>query len=161
MTTIVGTAKTRMGAPPSRAVNEQTVLGTSGSLVRVLIEIAEAHTLREVVAAQTKLRALMGRPPSRAAEDAAKPDLPLRPEVAAFAQLMEQRLRAKDQDHVATWKHLDAKAHLVPLISKAMALDTSIACRRDELTRLHAVDVANYAMFVLDVMGLMEVGEGG
>lgn len=83
-----------------------------------------------------------------------------RPEVIAFALEMERRLQEKDQDRVASWKHKSARALSVDLCSKAMALDSACIKLRPEpggqqLLAKHAVDVANFAMFIADVAGAL------
>lgn len=83
----------------------------------------------------------------------------LRPEVMAFALLMEQRLRDKDAEHGGnSWQSASAKEIVIPTTAKALHLDSVV---RDvhhlNLSPIkHAVDLANYAMMIADVAGALE-----
>jgi hypothetical protein len=83
----------------------------------------------------------------------------LRPEVLAFALLMEQRLREKDAERGGnSWKNASAKEIVIPTTAKALHLDNVV---RDvyhlNLSPIkHAVDLANYAMMIADVVGALE-----
>lgn len=83
----------------------------------------------------------------------------LRPEVLAFALLMEQRLREKDEDKSDQWKTVDEGDLLVQVNSKTMLLDASVRGGYDAKVR-HAVDLANYCMMVADVAGALESAGG-
>lgn len=83
-----------------------------------------------------------------------------RPEVMAFAIAMEGRLRKKDQDRVASWRHKAPKALSVDLVSKAMALDVQVLRAVDpdrSLLAKHAIDIGNFAMFIADVAGVLDI----
>jgi hypothetical protein len=75
----------------------------------------------------------------------------LRPEVLAFALLMEQRLRDKDADRGQSWKGQSVDNLIVQAQSKAFALDRNYSARTK-----HAVDIANGCMFIADVSGALE-----
>jgi len=91
----------------------------------------------------------------------------LRPEVLAFARLMELRLREKDADKGVNWKGMNQDMLLVGVASKFLQLEASI---KHDLPRINharqAVDLANYCMMIADVSGalipspLMGEGEG-
>jgi hypothetical protein len=83
-----------------------------------------------------------------------------RAEVLAFAIAMEGRLRKKDQDRVASWKHKAPRAISVDLVSKAMALDVQIlraTFPNPSLLAKHAIDIGNFAMFITDVAGVLDI----
>lgn len=82
----------------------------------------------------------------------------LRPEVLAFARLMEQRLRDKDADKGQSWKGKSLFGLSTSALAKASFLQTTAICieASDEGIR-HAVDVANYCMMFADVAGALEV----
>lgn len=75
----------------------------------------------------------------------------LRPEVLAFALLMEARLRENDADKGQSWKQANAKDILVHAQSKMMVVESWV--RGVQLNRCapHAVDVANYCMMLADL----------
>jgi len=83
----------------------------------------------------------------------------LRPEVLAFALLMEQRLREKDADKGGSWKGMTASALFTPFLSKAFAVEKGIFHGKMPYTE-HAIDVANYAMMIADVSGALDTTEG-
>lgn len=96
--------------------------------------------------------------PSMIGEVWPEPVEAIRPEVLAFARLMEARLRQKDADKGTSWKTMreaDLTAHAV-----------SFAMRLDQAVRLgffgrrkHAIDLANYCMMIADVAGALECGK--
>lgn len=85
----------------------------------------------------------------------------LRPEVLAFALLMEQRLRDKDADKGQRWKESDIDNLQVCAVSKVYAIDRAI--QDGTGANKHAIDLANYAMMIADVGGALECGsvDGG
>ena len=82
----------------------------------------------------------------------------LRPEVLAFARLMEQRLRDHDADKrgAASWKTASEGDLIVHAISKGMQLEQAVRCGFVSRNR-HAVDLANYCMMIADVAGALEI----
>ena len=82
----------------------------------------------------------------------------LRPEVLAFALLMEARLREKDADKGQGWKEADIGNLQVCVTAKNMALDRTITYGTNESVALHAVDIANYSMMIADVAGALLCG---
>lgn len=85
-------------------------------------------------------------------------NLTLRPEVLAFARLMEQRLREKDADKGQGWKDLPAGHLRVAMFSKAGRLERAIISQPTEMNECvtDAVDLANYCMMIADVSGALE-----
>lgn len=85
----------------------------------------------------------------------------LRPEVMAFALLMEARLREKDVDRKgSSWKTADADNLLVHATAKTYSIDAALSIRGDEVEAAkHAVDLANYCMMIADVAGALEAPE--
>jgi hypothetical protein len=79
----------------------------------------------------------------------------LRPEVLAFAMLMEARMQAKDADKNDQWKTVDEEDLLVQVSSKTMLLDAAVRGGYDARVR-HAVDLANYCMMIADVAGALD-----
>jgi len=77
-------------------------------------------------------------------------EIELRPEVLAFARLMEERLREKDEDKGSSWKDKTDLSLLVAMIPKFHLLEGSIQRGRNRNT-IHAVDLANYCMMIADV----------
>lgn len=80
----------------------------------------------------------------------------LRPDVLAFALLMEQRLREKDTDKGQSWKDADIGNLQVCVTAKNMSLDTALMYGTNGEAARHAVDIANYAMMITDVAGALE-----
>lgn len=76
----------------------------------------------------------------------------LRPEVLAFALLMEQRLREKDADRGLSWKGMTPEQLFPPFMSKAFDVEKAIFNTHTSPVR-SAVDLANYAMMIVDVSG--------
>lgn len=85
----------------------------------------------------------------------------LRPEVMAFALLMEARLREKDVDRKGnSWKTADADNLLVHATAKTYSIDAALSIRGDEVEAAkHAVDLANYCMMIADVGGVLNIPE--
>ncbi|KAF0205515.1 MAG: hypothetical protein FD173_958 [Gallionellaceae bacterium] len=81
----------------------------------------------------------------------------LRPEVMAFALLMEQRLRDKDADKGQSWKDADIGNLQVCVTAKNMSLDTALMYGTNSEAACHAVDLANYAMMIADVAGALKL----
>lgn len=79
----------------------------------------------------------------------------LRPEVLAFALLMEQRLRDKDADKGQHWKERTIPDLRVSLLSKVFQMDHSLTNPEYEGRQAndlkHAVDLANFCMMIADV----------
>jgi hypothetical protein len=89
-----------------------------------------------------------------------KKTLELRPEVAAFAQLMEQKLQ--ENEYKAGWRHLDGQDLIWKLRDRFYELEDCVWVTPPEnltpaevkhLISRDAADVANYAMMVADVKG--------
>lgn len=84
----------------------------------------------------------------------------LRPEVLAFALLMEQRLREKDADKgMQGWKDADILNLQVCITAKNMSLEHAIVHGTNAEICRHAVDLANYCMMIADVSGVLEQPE--
>lgn len=85
----------------------------------------------------------------------------LRPEVAAFAMLMEEKLLLND--HRPGWKNDDVHALIARLYEEARELVQAIGEGADpavvhaEIGR-EAADVANFAMMIADVCGALDEG---
>ena len=77
-----------------------------------------------------------------------KPDV--RSEVSEFADKMEQKL--KKRDGYGGWRHLPLEYLLKKLSGEMNELMTSIQYESAEEVMSECVDVANYAMFLWDVM---------
>lgn len=86
-------------------------------------------------------------------------NIDLRPEVLAFAVLMEQRLREKDADKGVSWKSMSEHDLMVQGTSHAIRLEAELA--DDDLLEperiKHAVDLANYCMMIADVAGALDI----
>lgn len=80
-----------------------------------------------------------------------------RPEVVAFATLMEQQLRAND--HKPGWKSDSTFALWSRLLQETIELNEARTARNPDsaLIGREAADVANFAMMVADVMGGLPV----
>lgn len=76
----------------------------------------------------------------------------IRPEILAFAMLMEQRMRDHDAEKGRSWKEMSAQNLAAYACVKATAL--SAATRHNSVFQLrHAIDLANYSMMTADVLG--------
>ncbi|OIP06967.1 MAG: hypothetical protein AUK53_11850 [Betaproteobacteria bacterium CG2_30_59_46] len=79
----------------------------------------------------------------------------LRPEVMAFALLMEQRLRDKDAEKGQSWKEMAVSDLYVGAATKVLLIERALF-NSDGTEAMHAVDCANYAMMIADVSGQLE-----
>lgn len=82
----------------------------------------------------------------------------LRPEVLAFALLMEARLREKDADKGQRWKERHLQDLRVSLLSKVRSLDDTLIVV-PFIANKHAVDLANFCMMIADVSGALNIPE--
>lgn len=73
----------------------------------------------------------------------------VRPEVYAFALMMEKRLREKDADKGESWKRMHIQTLKVKAITKCVQAEKAIMLGYPATT--HAVDMANYCMMIADV----------
>lgn len=81
----------------------------------------------------------------------------LRPEVMAFALLMEARLREKDADWgCAGWKEATLFGLSTAALAKASFVQTGIAKNHCVADIKHVVDISNYFMMIADVAGALE-----
>lgn len=76
----------------------------------------------------------------------------LRPEVLAFARLMEQQLRAID--HKPGWQNDTPKALMQRLDEEVQELDEALIHSREQIAK-EAADVANFALMIADVSGCL------
>ena len=86
----------------------------------------------------------------------------LRPELLAFALLMEQRLREKDTERGGnSWKNASAMEIIIPTTAKALHLDSVVrdVHHLNLIPTKHAVDLANYCMMIADVSGALNIHE--
>jgi len=77
-------------------------------------------------------------------------DMEIRPEIMAFARLMEQKMRKHDGDWGASWKDMPTRDLLDILHAESQELIASMIrfpCPRPEEVDEEAADVANVAMF--------------
>lgn len=96
----------------------------------------------------------------------------LRPEVLAFALLMEARLREKDADKGQSWKDKSPFGLSTAALAKASFVQTCIAKPGLKSTSFagdlpvaklaledskHVVDVANFCMMLADVSGALDI----
>lgn len=81
----------------------------------------------------------------------------LRPEVLAFALMMEQRLRKHDAEKGASWKNMSARDLLVHAASKNLQMEDAQITGKPHV--VHAADVANYCMMIADVSGGLTCGK--
>ena len=84
----------------------------------------------------------------------------LRPEVLAFAQLMEMRLRAHDADKGESYKSMLMPDLCVQVVSKSFRLEDAIRCGFYDQIPRHAADAANYCMMIDAVAGSLERSPG-
>jgi hypothetical protein len=83
----------------------------------------------------------------------------LRPEVLAFALMMEQRLREKDAEWGDAYKTLTHAQLGIPALAKCMQLSQSIG--KPGEVKKHSVDVANNMMMIAFVEGVLPTDEDG
>lgn len=77
-------------------------------------------------------------------------DMEIRPEIMAFARLMEQKMRKHDGDWGASWKEMQRHDLLGVLYAETRELISALLrlpCQRPEEVDEEAADVANAAMF--------------
>jgi hypothetical protein len=79
----------------------------------------------------------------------------LRPEVLAFALLMEKRLREKDADKGTSWKQRTFPDLAVNVAMKKSQLESCIRFQSPNMN-MHAVDLANCCMFIADNAGALK-----
>lgn len=80
--------------------------------------------------------------------------LELRPEVLAFALMMEARLREKDADKGDSWRDLSAYQLSTHALSSALRLADDVV---PENRVKRAVNVANYCMMIAGVGGALDI----
>jgi len=80
----------------------------------------------------------------------------LRPEVAAFARLMEDRLQANEQK--GGWKGCSVSWLFDRLMGEANELSHELEARAYMWVDKEAADVANFAMMIVDVCGRLKSG---
>lgn len=84
----------------------------------------------------------------------------LRPEVLAFALLMEARLREKDAEWGGnSWDGTDIGNLHVCATAKVFAIETAILKGPEQDAIKHSVDLANYAMMIADKAGALDAPE--
>lgn len=88
-------------------------------------------------------------------------DLELRPEVAAFAQAMERKLRQHDAARGKRgWRHADGPWLMLRLLEEAGELARVMRhARRSTALLDEAADVGNLAMMVAGAAGVLAAGE--
>jgi hypothetical protein len=91
-----------------------------------------------------------------------KPEqLQLRPEVFAFAQMMERRLREKDAARGQSWKEMSVFGLCKAVRIKSSYMQTEIAINTRMADSKPAVDIANFCMMIADVSGQLDIGGDG
>jgi len=83
----------------------------------------------------------------------------LRPEVLAFALLMEARLREKDADKGQGWKKKTDIDLTVNICAAARSIEQSLFPHRGERSIKALVDMSNHCMMLTDVLGALETLE--
>ena len=76
---------------------------------------------------------------------------PVRPEVAAFASVMESRL--KENANRVDWRSLNFYYLVTALISNLGQLVKAFQVDKPEIVLRSAADTANYAMMIADLYG--------
>jgi hypothetical protein len=76
---------------------------------------------------------------------------PVRPEVAAFASVMESRL--KENANRVDWRSLNFYYLVTALISNVGQLVKAFQVDKPEIVLRSAADTANYAMMIADLYG--------
>lgn len=82
----------------------------------------------------------------------------IRPEVLAFAWLMEMRLREKDAERGQGWKNKTGQELLTPTISKLFRIEKAIrypGSHTQDVVK-NAIDLGNFCMMIADVAGVLE-----
>jgi hypothetical protein len=79
----------------------------------------------------------------------------LRPEVLAFAQMMELRLREKDADKGTSWKEKQIIDLTVNVCTAARMIEKNIFPLNDAVSIKALVDMANHCMMLADVAGAL------
>ncbi len=83
----------------------------------------------------------------------------LRPEVTAFALLMEARLREKDADKGQRWKDKTEIDHIVDICTASRRIVQDLFPFKEERSVKALVDMANRCMMLADVLGELEQPE--
>lgn len=83
-------------------------------------------------------------------------EIQLRPEVLAFARLMEQRLREKDTEKGTSWKSMQGKDLTVHALSKMLRLEDAVRASPSAACARHAADLGNLCMMIADLAGALE-----
>jgi hypothetical protein len=81
----------------------------------------------------------------------------LRPEVLAFALMMEARLREKDADKGDGWKRKSLAALRTDLSVKHVQLNVALDVRKTEGIARALADMGNISMFLVDAHGALPV----
>lgn len=89
---------------------------------------------------------------------AGKIDQENRPEVLAFAQLMEQRLRQKDAEKGQSWKDDDIDNLRINATAKVYLIENAIHAGAHRAAAHMAIDLGNFAMMIADVGGALTCG---
>ncbi|ADE10449.1 hypothetical protein [Sideroxydans lithotrophicus] len=84
----------------------------------------------------------------------------LRPEVLAFALLMESRLRAKDADKGQGWKKKTDIDLTVNVCTAARHIEQSLFPHKGENSIKALVDMSNHCMMLADVLGALDTETG-
>jgi len=85
----------------------------------------------------------------------------LRPEVLAFALLMEARLREKDADKGQGWKKKTDIDLTVNVCTAARQIEQALFPHKNERSIKALVDMSNHCMMLADVLGALETEENG
>lgn len=80
----------------------------------------------------------------------------LRPEVMAFALLMEARLREKDADKGQGWKRKSDIDLTVNVCTAARQIEQALFPHKGERSVKALVDMSNHCMMLADVLGTLE-----
>lgn len=79
----------------------------------------------------------------------------LRPEVLAYALLMEQRLRDKDADKGQGWKRKTDISLIVNICTAARDIEQGLFPYKGERSIKSLVDMSNHCMMLADVLGAL------
>ena len=85
----------------------------------------------------------------------------LRPEVLAFALLMEQRLREKDADKGQGWQKKTDIDLTVNVCTAARSIEQALFPHRGDRSIKALVDMSNHCMMLTDVLGALATEENG